>query len=330
MGLIKSSVLASICGAIHNLAPGAVTCKTSYRHLSTRHAHYQTEHSKGHRRQYATVSGDLNHHQESGTSTQKHCGWPDTPSGHSCPTPYQILATSKDAAYTKTKFYELVKLYHPDRNGQGSVSGNDHNSIPQNIRLERYRLIVTAHTILSDPGKRHAYDQWGAGWAGRKDAPSFSAYHGQANTSTGPFTSWRHERESDIWSNATWEDWERWRERQKRGGQDQDPVYVQNSTFVGLLLTFAAIGSTLNFSRADSEGAKFLAARDVIHDHASRELRRVRQMTHDRPKDERIDWFLKNREATLTGVSLEELREERARQLLPPEEKCNGPVLRSK
>lgn len=53
-----------------------------------------------------------------------------------------------------------------------------------------------------------------------------------------------------------------------------------------------------------------------MHDRAAKELRKVRQETGARAKDERIQWFVRNREASLMGVGVEEIREEKARALL--------------
>ena len=68
-----------------------------------------------------------------------------------------------DAIYSKTRFHELVKLYHPD------MSPGKSEDIPRQVKIERYRLIVAAHTILSDPTRRSAYDRFGAGWNGKAD-----------------------------------------------------------------------------------------------------------------------------------------------------------------
>lgn len=66
--------------------------------------------------------------------------------------------------YSKSRFYSLVKLYHPD-----SAASPASNNIPKEERLARYRLIVDAHLILSDDLKRSAYDQYGLGWGLKRD-----------------------------------------------------------------------------------------------------------------------------------------------------------------
>ncbi len=69
--------------------------------------------------------------------------------------PYDILNVSggKGSAVSqpdiKSKYYQLVKMYHPDVN-QG--------------QQDRFRKIVLAYDILSDPARKYAYDTYGAGW----------------------------------------------------------------------------------------------------------------------------------------------------------------------
>ena len=61
------------------------------------------------------------------------------------PTPYQIFEMKTNGVYSKARFYELVKVYHPDRG-----NGKD-EALPRHIKMERYRLIVAANHILADP-----------------------------------------------------------------------------------------------------------------------------------------------------------------------------------
>ncbi|OOG00293.1 hypothetical protein ASPCADRAFT_57 [Aspergillus carbonarius ITEM 5010] len=74
-------------------------------------------------------------------------------------TPYNILNLRPSDPYTKAPFYNLVKIYHPDR----------YHTVPSNLspatREHRYRLVLAAHELLSDPQKRLAYDRYGVGWA---------------------------------------------------------------------------------------------------------------------------------------------------------------------
>jgi len=299
MTSLKPSILFSTYNAVHIFSPAAPTCSTSLRALSPRdHRCHKTTLRKP-LRSYATITGD-------GASNDfTDVPWPEPPKGHQHPTPYQIFDLQPTAPYTKARFYQLVKIYHPDRS----------TGVTCTQKLERYRLVVAAHTILSDPSKRRAYDQYGAGWAGKADLATASHGYRHSNTpNPGPFSSWRDHSDPHIWANATWEDWERWR---ARGENTQSgPVYMSNSAFISMVLVLAAVGSSWNYNRADHEGERFLASRDAMHDRAAKELRRVRQETGQRAKDERIEYFLRNREATALGIGIEEVREERARQVL--------------
>ncbi|KAF6803177.1 J domain-containing protein 1 [Colletotrichum sojae] len=84
--------------------------------------------------------------------------WPRIP----CPSPHDILGAEPGLPYSKKRFYRLVKLYHPDL-----LAVNRHRS-PELSRAtvtERYRLVIEANKLLSDPGKRLLYEKYGVGWA---------------------------------------------------------------------------------------------------------------------------------------------------------------------
>ncbi|XRM36509.1 J domain-containing protein 1 [Aspergillus tubingensis] len=90
-----------------------------------------------------------------GKSESSPLSWPSTADEL---TPYHILGLQPGDPYRKSAFYERVKLYHPDR----------HRAVPSaltpTVRASRYRMVVAAHELLSDPHKRQAYNRWGVGW----------------------------------------------------------------------------------------------------------------------------------------------------------------------
>lgn len=336
---------------------------TSTRYLTHLHcsksalAHYaqawQDLRTDGRVNGYATIASSYDSDDQRPCNRRQDHTWPTPPQGRTVPTPYQILGLAKDAKYSKTRFYELVKLYHPDKhnssclanpNSVSSSASRLDGDVSDAIRLERYRLLVAAHDLLSDPTKRRAYDTYGAGWNSDIQAPPSSRRTTRSYPGTDPF----------IWRNATWEDWERWRERQEHQQQQRDnsgpnktgPIYAPNTYFASLVILFGILGSGANYSRAETEGVKFLAARDAVHDRAAGDLRRVRQeISGMTDKEERIEFFVRARRAagvSLIGdggygdgrseVELEALRErdrarvreERVRGLLPPGESCMG------
>lgn len=76
--------------------------------------------------------------------------WPSSSSF----TPYDVFKQDRNAPYSKHRFYELVKIYHPDR------PCNDHplcRDLSPETRVHRYHVVVTAHEILSDPSRRNNY-----------------------------------------------------------------------------------------------------------------------------------------------------------------------------
>ena len=243
--------------------------------------------------------------------------WPEITSANAIPTPYQIFNQKKGSPYSKKRFYELVKLYHPDRHDPDDCSG-----LPYTTKLERYRLVVAANDILSDPVKRGAYDIYGAGWNGQPDVlrprdsseqPATWGGHSERGWGGGP---------SGPSQNATWEDWEKWYQREGKG--PQEPRYVSNAAFVGLILAFAALGGMTQATRAGNYSITFLEQRDALHRNVSKDLMRRRKeaMCAYGSREERIESFLKQRDPYGYGVT--DPKEESYRRVLPPPEICSS------
>lgn len=306
----KPAVLLAACNSLHSL-PTASQSTTSSWQRGTRPSKGVPKNRTG----YATIAGDAREsHEQSERPDHGHV-WPETPKGRSSPTPYQIFNLKQNGAYSKAKYYQLVKLYHPD------LSNGSNNEISDKVKMERYRLVVAAHTILSDPAKRSAYDRFGAGWDGRAETSERSSH------TAGPFSHSYGNPSDPIWNNATWEDWERFYER--RDGvypQKRAPVYMANSYFLALIVALAIMGSSLNVNRAKDAGHYIVEQRDLVHDRAAKELRRVRQEASTlSSRQDKIDFFVRQREATLaTSGDFESLREERANRVLADQEVCRS------
>lgn len=238
--------------------------------------------------------------------------WPEAVKPHKTPTPYQILQCSKSDAYTKHRFYALVKLYHPDRYHPASTVA----ALPLHVRLERYRMLVAAHDILSDIEKRKAYDAWGHGWAGHHNTPS--APHQR---------DWEYDPRrwaSDPRHNATWEDWERWH-GENSGTKDSDArtMHMSNFTFMSLIFAFVSIGGVVQGTRFSTFNNSVIERRDQIHREASMELRRSKHATIGGDRDERIRTFLEHRGSTIVG-------EQSHQQMLPFADTCAPDAVRRK
>lgn len=231
-------------------------------------------------RNYATTSNPLNdasNHGGRGCPT-----WPTCAN----PTPYDIFAIDKSAPYTKARFAQLVKQYHPDKHHSTPL-----DALPSQTRLERYRLVVLANDILSSPEKRRAYDSWGAGWhmpgTGVRDDRDINEIYRQADRA------WRHSPDNPG-MNATWEDWERWRRR--NNGEKQQPVYMSNASFAALVLATLAVGTVAQTTRMDNNSAIIIEKRQAHEANISDALRRQSVAVAGKGREERIERFLRERE----------------------------------
>lgn len=226
-------------------------------------------------RHYASVPGPSSKRSHSAGTGYT---WPTSP----CPTPYEVLAHSRNAQYNKAIFYELVKIYHPDRT---HVAAN--LSVPYAVRLERYRLVVAANEILSNDAKRRAYDLYGAGWNGKCTMDSL---YREADRS------WRN-RPGNASRNATWEDWERWRHEKNGSKPPQSPLFMSNELFVFVLCFFVVMGSVAQGRRAGTTTLTVVELRDQKHVSISDSMRRLQDEKAPLSRRERVDNFVRQRES---------------------------------
>jgi hypothetical protein len=195
------------------------------------------------------------------------------------PTPYEIFGQRERSAYSKRRFCALVKLYHPDRHCQ---HGGDAElaRLSRATKLERYRLVVAANALLSDPVKKAAYDQYGIGWASSNSSSSSSSshypgqsereifrygfyhyrhhfhhhydhhhhhhhHHGHYGEYSGARGHWSSRASSsDDYSarmNATWEDWEKWYRQRQRQQRGARPEQHEQQPLFAENGTFAAV-----------------------------------------------------------------------------------------
>jgi hypothetical protein len=228
-------------------------------------------------RQYATVHSDdaspsKSPSKEGNPLQDDPTQWP------SCvnPSPYDVFGQRQNAPYNKARFFELVKLYHPDRHQHNRSDG-----LSQPTKLERYRLVIAANDILSSPSKRRLYDLYGTGWGDKGDLRTLNK-------------AWRHEP-GNASMNATWEDWERWYSEQ-RDGKKQEPVFMSNGGFaalIGLVVIIAAWGQA---TRAESHGVRLLDAVEEKHGGIQREMWKKQTAAASLTRDGRIENFLRSRD----------------------------------
>ncbi|KAL3464431.1 hypothetical protein BJX64DRAFT_254989 [Aspergillus heterothallicus] len=217
---------------------------------------------------YATSHGDF---------PERELAWPSTPSF----TPYDVFGQARGAPYSKKRFYELVKIYHPDRPCNGHPLCKD---ISPEVRLQRYRIVVTAHEILSDPTRRAAYDQTGTGWG------------------FNPVTARRgHE---PIYNNATWEDWERWYNRNEPKQQN----IVDHKTFVTFVILLFFMGGAVQASWITQVSTGYEDRLRELNEQSTRFLNERRKHTASQmaSSDAKVQHFLVRRDPSGYGLKEEE------------------------
>lgn len=257
--------------------------------------------------------------------------WPAPGNPPRPPTPYAIFAQSPTEPYSKRRFYELVKLYHPDRLKHSPISLT-HS--PTEL-TERYRLVIAANVILSSPSKRALYDRSGHGWLeafdvseayGGKDGSYKYGTHHRWRTDGSAAYNWPVDQ--DPMYNATWEDWERWyraevlrrrgnhrrypakgwrdyfssdgRRHAADGAAAQAPVYANNYAFISIVFLLAALGGAGQATRANGQAKTRLERSQIVNDQTSKVLMEARQNTREQDslqgqggaKDRRIRRFL--------------------------------------
>ncbi len=215
---------------------------------------------------------------------QQHHAWPSSPN----PTPYEIFGQARGAPYHKRRFYDLAKQYHPDL----------HHTIPDHLRelstdvlLERYRLIVAANEILSHPARRKTYDRHGTGWESRVDSVR--------SMSREAYDAWREQPGSAAY-NATWEDWERWRQANGGGGSSgggkQEEQFMSNAGFALVVLVFVFAGGWAQMTRAVAQGSDILTLQEQHHRKIATSLGQQQASSAPLSRKDRVGSFLERRE----------------------------------
>ena len=318
MVLKKPSILFSVYGSFQNPHCSSQFCTTqvsiSPRSRRSQPATQSTDSRRSQWRQYA----DVRSHGRSSQSSDD-LQWPDLASPTAIPTPYQIFQQAKGAPYSKRRFYELVKVYHPDCHKHDEQSSRL-GSLSEAVKLERYRLIVAANDILSDPEKRSAYDRYGSGW---NNQPCISGKRREWSHSTG-WTGFDH---NSAARNATWEDWEKWYRGETKG--KQEAPYFSNGGIFSLIMFVTILGAMGQITRVSDFSRPFFDQIEAMHDESSKDLRRIRKETQSfSNKDARVHNFLKVRDPV--GFGIIDPKEEGYRKLLSEPEVCMSNDIRGR
>ncbi|KAG5947731.1 hypothetical protein E4U59_007610 [Claviceps monticola] len=253
---------------------GFATRNNPLHRISCRSSHHLARCGRSIMRCYATQSST------SSDSSDALPPWPRT--AH--PTPYEILGIQHGAPYTKRRFYQLVKLYHPDtHDAPGSGQSATTQKLSNDTRLERYRLIVAANDLLSDPDKRRLYDNHGIGWNNDRRPRDYR----QADKE------WKS-KPGNASRNATWEDWERW--RNEREGKTSSESPMSNGTYATLVVCMCMIGALAHMFSSEEADMMATYSRQRQDGALWDEARASRAAASGLSRNDRIENFLRERE----------------------------------
>jgi curved DNA-binding protein CbpA len=228
-------------------------------------------------RSYASVHDDKPKGSAKPNASDHEPKWPTSAN----PTPYEILGQARDTPYSKSHYFKLAKLYHPDRQCHTSGDG-----IPHLTKLERYRLVVAANAILSNPQKKRMYDTYGFGWENQTDSQT---RHREADRA------WRQEPGNPS-MNGTWEDWERWHRTRNGKGEKQEQVFGSNIGFMAIISAFLIVGTWSRMTRAGTNSTSVLDMQDEKNAALSKQLQERRNQRVQLDRGGRVENFLRQRE----------------------------------
>ncbi|KAL9939787.1 hypothetical protein V8E36_001604, partial [Tilletia maclaganii] len=213
------------------------------------------------------------------------------------PSPYDIfhLDRTATAADIKSRYYDLVRIFHPDRACLASSSSSSLTAEQQKERIEdRFKLIVRAYELLSDRGRRRLYDRTGSGWGSRA---GMGGGAGERWSRAG----WEHRGDpsSSSWSaDGRWGGghghdrygWQRQHHdhqyfygfssrarHQQEESQNNKPRYLPNGAFFSLLLLATWSVACVQYARLSAQSARATQLADKVHLDAAHSLRLARE-----------------------------------------------------
>lgn len=217
--------------------------------------------------------------------------WPST----QFPTPYEIFHVPQSASTSdiKKRYYELVKLYHPDRISNPTPQAN-----------ERFHKIVAANALLCDTSKRSAFDAYGVGWQWAGTGRHARVYAGQMRGSR--FDQYNRHRRADHAETAAWDHFYTGNRTQDGDGAGasggaRENYYTSNTNFVGFLVFLSTVGAVVQAARLGRASAEINERADRTHFSAARDLAESRRLARDLGRDERRRLFLAHRSGDAAG-----------------------------
>ncbi|ORY85639.1 DnaJ domain-containing protein [Protomyces lactucae-debilis] len=216
--------------------------------------------------------------------------WPSTPT----PSPYEIFHIERTASTreVKQRYYELVKLYHPDK------LDSKEPAEAMALANERFRKIVAANTLLLDANKRHAFDHYGLGWSrpGSGSTTGGIYRNGDGRIYAGHTMGSRFNRYNRRTTHEETGPWDGFYYSHGTSAHKGEDVRItSNANMIGFLVFLSAIGAVVQAYRLGRASAEINERAEKAHLITARDLAESRRLARDLDRDERRRLFLVQR-----------------------------------
>lgn len=192
------------------------------------------------------------------STDNEHNQWPK----HSHPTPYEVLNLNKhsfDKQKLRTHYYKLAKVYHPDISSNKHLEDHKGCVLTSAHKNERFKLLTDAYTLLKDPRKKAAYDQYKIGWGSVGNRIQDDAFTHQRATHTQK----SYYNSEAYWSASGWEDYQNLHKNQGNEGAEMNQ---DNMKVLAAILCFIIGSVTLQGWYALERVEKSVLEQKKVHD----------------------------------------------------------------
>ncbi|KAH9811826.1 hypothetical protein DFH28DRAFT_423301 [Melampsora americana] len=143
---------------------------------------------------------------------------------HPFPTPFEIFHLPRSASKSeiKSRYYQLVKSFHPDL--QSNLTTHPHQD--QSNSTDQFKLIIKAYELLKSNSKRQSYLHSGEGWPRSSDSFNRASRHSQRSTSS--TSSSTHRSYRPFYPSSLW-DWSSSNPRDHRYPSTEDDHWFSST-----------------------------------------------------------------------------------------------------
>ncbi|CAD6970270.1 unnamed protein product [Tilletia controversa] len=179
---------------------------------------------------------------------------------------------SASPAQIKARYYDLVRIFHPDR---AIALSTPHRRTTE----ERFKLIVKAYELLSDRRRRTDYDRTGFGWGERRRWGTLRTGWEHRGDPASPTSRARAKHDQYGWqrNRANDEYFYGFAARQSPTSESQKPRYLPNAHFISLLFILTWTLALLQYSRLAAQASRATQRADKLHLDAAQSLKVARE-----------------------------------------------------